>query len=93
MNIKLTVKGAAPNARDPHEAVAVLHGIPRVGDTLNIWDGRSEVYVKVGMVTWPTWQYAHDDDTTPELWLDRPEEMGDEEWAEVFTTIALRPAP
>ncbi len=93
MSIKLNVKGAAPHANDPHEAVAVLHDVPRSDDQLSVWTGSEEIYIKVDLVTWPTWQYAHDADVLPELWLSRPDEMSDDEWAEVFVAIDKRPSP
>lgn len=85
--VNLNVKGASPNAGDPHEAVATFHDVPRKGDQLSVWTGREEAYVSVDEVTWPAWRYAHDEDRAPELWLRRPDDFTDDEWADVFTAI------
>jgi hypothetical protein len=84
--VTLNVKGAAP-AGEMHEVAITLYDVPRVGDQISVWTGREEAYIKVGEVTWPAWAYGHDSDRDPEIWLVRPEDITDEEWAEIFAAI------
>lgn len=82
--VKMRVVGAAPDA-ETHDATAALHSVPRVGDSLAVWVSPNvEVYVEVDMVVWPTWG---DGDETPDVYLQRDDQMSDSEWAEVFVAI------
>lgn len=95
MIVKMIVKGSDPTSGgDPFEESVVLYDVPRVGDKISVWTGDNEAYIEITEVIWPTWTYTHDPASRePELWLQRPEEMTDEEWKDIFVAIKEKRTP
>lgn len=94
LDTTVSVKGAAPHAEDPHETTTVLYGIPRVGDELEVWLGghNGQAWIKVLSVFWPTYPDYHGN-ITPWIWLERPEDYSDGEWADVFAALKEKRKP